>query len=67
MKHLCRFCAAIALACAFTLPALAGEMHTGVAPPPPPPPSLSAETADAPSVELGAAILAVLDAVISFR
>jgi len=43
MKQLCRFCAAIALACAFALPALAGEMHTGIAPPPPPPPPLTVE------------------------
>jgi hypothetical protein len=66
MKQLCRFCAALALACAFTLPALAndGEMHAGIAPPPPPP---SSTVEGEMSAGLADLLLSVVETVISLR
>jgi hypothetical protein len=63
MRHLRRFCAALTLACAFTLPALAsdGEMHTGIAPPPPPPTVAGEMSAGLPDV-----LLSFIETVISF-
>jgi hypothetical protein len=66
MRHLSRFCAALALACAFTLPAVAGEIHAGIAPPPPPPPPSSSVEGEI-SAGLTELILSVVETVISLR
>jgi hypothetical protein len=62
MRHLRQLCAALILACAFTMPALAGEIHAGEAPPPPPPPTLAGEM----SAGLADVLLTVLAAAVSF-
>jgi hypothetical protein len=36
MKNIRQFCAAVALACVFTLSTFAGQMETGITEPPPP-------------------------------
>ncbi len=62
MRHLRLFCAALTLACAFPVPAAAGEISCGLADPPPPPPA----SADEMSAGITDVLLTLVEAVVSF-
>lgn len=62
MRHLRNLCAALTLACAFTMPAFAGEISCGVADPPPPPPPIAGEM----HAGFADVLLSLLGAVASF-
>lgn len=53
MKALQKMSAAALLTCVLALPAIAGEMHAGFAPPPPPSPMRTSPVADEETIETG--------------